>query len=80
MWIAQKLIIMRTSLTKGKPSIAEMEESDPFENVTEEEIISLWQSFKCSHLSDDEAWNAIVTSIALDMAFSRSKNLPRMEQ
>ncbi|MGH7828560.1 MAG: hypothetical protein ACREP8_00135 [Candidatus Binatia bacterium] len=51
-----------------------------FENVTEEEIIFLWRSFKSSGLSGDEAWHAIVTGIALDMAFSRSKKLPQIDQ
>ena len=48
-----------------------------FENVTEEEIIFLWRSFKSSGLSGDAAWHAIVTGIALDMAFSRSRKLPQ---
>ena len=51
-----------------------------FENVTEEEIIFLWQSFKSSGLSGDEAWHVIVTGLALDMAFSRSKKLPPVDQ
>lgn len=51
-----------------------------FENVTEEEIIFLWRSFKSSGLSGDEAWHAIVTGIALDMAFSRSRKLPQIDQ
>jgi hypothetical protein len=51
-----------------------------FENITEEEIIFLWQSFKSSGLSGDQAWHAIVTGIALDMAFSRSKKLPQIDQ
>lgn len=50
-------------------------EQDLFEDVSEEEIISLWRSFKATGLSEDAAWNAIVTGIALDMAFSRSKSL-----
>lgn len=53
---------------------------DPFENVTEEEVISLWQSFKSAGLTADEAWHAIVTGIALDMAFARSQGLKRVEQ
>jgi hypothetical protein len=55
-------------------------ELDPFENITEAEIISLWEVFKSSGLSADEAWNAIVAGIALDVAFARSKNLSRIEQ
>lgn len=46
-----------------------------FDNITEEEIISLWHSFKLGGLSESEAWDAIVTGIALDMAFDRTKNL-----
>jgi hypothetical protein len=55
-------------------------ELDPFENITEAEIISLWEVFKSSGLSADEAWNAIVAGIALDVAFARSKNLTTIEQ
>jgi len=55
------------------------QDADPFESVTEEEILLLWRSFKTSGLSEDQAWNAIVTGIALDMAFSRSRSLSRAE-
>ncbi|MGH7844975.1 MAG: hypothetical protein ACREQW_07380 [Candidatus Binatia bacterium] len=55
-------------------------ELDPFENITEAEILSLWEVFKSSGLSADEAWNAIVAGIALDVAFARSKNLTTLEQ
>lgn len=55
-------------------------ELDPFESITEAEIISLWEVFKSSGLSADEAWNAIVAGIALDVAFARSKNLTTIEQ
>lgn len=54
-------------------------EVDPFESVTEEEVISLWRSFKASGLTEDEAWHAIVTGIALDMAFARTRSLRRAE-
>ena len=57
----------------------EEHEIDAFENVTEEEILSLWRSFKATGLSEDQAWHAIVTGIALDMAFSRSRSLSRAE-
>jgi len=53
--------------------------TDAFENPTEDEIILLWQSFRSAGLSDKEAWDAIVAGIALDMAFSRSETLPRIE-
>jgi hypothetical protein len=52
---------------------------DAFDSPTEDEIISLWQSFKSAGLSDKEAWDAIVAGIALDMAFSRTETLPRIE-
>ena len=51
-------------------------ESDPdlFETVTEEEIIFLWRSIRGRGLSEDQAWQAVVTGMALDMAFARSKS------
>ena len=55
-------------------------EWDALENPTEEEIICLWRSLKSSGLSEDGAWHAIVTGIALDVAFARSKSLRRIEQ
>lgn len=48
-------------------------ELEGFESVTEEEIISLWRSIRANGLSEDEAWHAIVTGIALDMAFAKSR-------
>ncbi|HET9915877.1 MAG TPA: hypothetical protein VFQ89_02140 [Candidatus Binatia bacterium] len=50
-------------------------ERDPdlFETVTEEEIIFLWRSFKGRGLSEDQAWQAVVTGMALDMAFAKSR-------
>jgi hypothetical protein len=54
-------------------------EQDAFDDVTEEEIIFLWQSLKSGGLSGDEAWHAIVTGIALDMAFARSKTARQLE-
>ena len=53
--------------------------TDGFGHPTEEEIISLWQTFRSAGLSDKEAWDAIVAGIALDMAFSRTETLPRVE-
>ena len=66
---------MRSSL-----NIDRRTDTEPFENITEAEIISLWEVFKSSGLSADEAWNAIVAGIALDVAFARSKNLTTLEQ
>jgi len=53
---------------------------DALENPTEEEIIYLWRSLKSGGLSEDEAWHAVVTGMALDMAFARSKSVRRVEQ
>jgi len=54
-------------------------DQDIFENVTEEEIIYLWRSIKGKGLSEDEAWQAIVTGIALDMAFAKTKTVKQLE-
>lgn len=53
---------------------------DLFESVTEEEIIHLWRSIKGRGLSEDEAWQAVVTGIALDMAFAKSRSFSQIEQ
>jgi hypothetical protein len=50
-----------------------------FETVTEEEIIYLWRSIKGRGLSEDEAWQAVVTGIALDMAFAKSRSCNGIE-
>ena len=52
---------------------------DLFESVTEEEIIYLWRSIKGRGLSEDEAWQAVVTGIALDMAFAKTKTCKQIE-
>lgn len=52
---------------------------DEFDQPTEAEIISLWQTFKSAGLSDREAWDAIVAGIALDMAFSRTEAAASVE-
>ena len=54
-------------------------DQDLFESVTEEEIIHLWRSIKGRGLSEDEAWQAVVTGIALDMAFAKSRNSVQIE-
>jgi len=54
-------------------------EQDLFESVTEEEIIYLWRSIKGKGLSGDEAWQAIVTGLALDMAFSKTRSYKQIE-
>jgi hypothetical protein len=48
-------------------------DQDLFESVSEEEIIDLWRSIKGKGLSEEDAWHAIVTGIALDMAFAKTK-------
>ena len=48
-------------------------DQDLFETVTEEEIIYLWRSIKGRGLSEDEAWQAVVTGMALDMAFAKRR-------
>lgn len=48
-------------------------EHEFFESVTEDEIMYHWRAIKSKGLSDDDAWQAIVTGIALDMAFAKSK-------
>lgn len=54
-------------------------DQDLFESVTEEEIIHLWRSIKGRGLSEDEAWQAVVTGIALDMAFAKNRNSTQTE-
>lgn len=56
-------------------------ERDPdlFETVTEEEIIYLWRSIKGRGLSENEAWQAVVTGMALDMAFAKSQYYAKTE-
>ena len=54
-------------------------DQDFLETVSEEEVIGLWRSIKGHGLSCDEAWQAIVTSIALDMAFAKPRALRQIE-
>jgi hypothetical protein len=54
-------------------------EQDLFDSVSEEEIIDLWRSIKGKGLSEDDAWHAIVTGIALDMAFAKTKAICEIE-
>jgi predicted SprT family Zn-dependent metalloprotease len=61
------------------PALDMERDQDIFENVTEEEIIFLWRSIKGKGLSEDEAWQAIVTGIALDMAFAKTKTVKQLE-
>ena len=61
------------------PALDRERDQDIFESVTEEEIIYLWRSIKGKGLSEDEAWQAIVTGIALDMAFAKTKAIKQLE-
>ncbi|HSE90990.1 MAG TPA: hypothetical protein VLJ79_32575 [Candidatus Binatia bacterium] len=61
------------------PTLDRERDQDIFESVTEEEIIYLWRSIKGKGLSEDEAWQAIVTGIALDMAFAKTKATKQLE-
>jgi Fe-S cluster assembly scaffold protein SufB len=54
-------------------------EQDFLESVSEEEIIYLWRSIKGHGLSEDQAWQAIVTGIALDIAFAKPKAVRQIE-
>ncbi len=64
---------------RSNPALDMERDQDIFENVTEEEIIFLWRSIKGKGLSEDEAWQAIVTGIALDMAFAKTKTVKQLE-
>jgi hypothetical protein len=74
---------MRTVVTSMRfnpvPALDRERDQDIFESVTEEEIIYLWRSIKGKGLSEDEAWQAIVTGIALDMAFAKTKTTKQLE-
>jgi hypothetical protein len=61
------------------PTLHKERDQEIFESVTEEEIIYLWRSIKGKGLSEDEAWQAIVTGIALDMAFAKTKSAKQLE-
>jgi hypothetical protein len=62
------------------PHNVEKLDAESFDSISEAEIISLWESFKSLGLSEEAAWNAILAGIALDMAFARTKNMPKLEQ
>jgi hypothetical protein len=76
-------IVMRTVVISMRfnpvPTLDRERDQDIFESVTEEEIIYLWRSIKGKGLSEDEAWQAIVTGIALDMAFAKTKATKQLE-
>ncbi len=61
-------------------SISEQErDQEFFDSVTEDEIMYHWRTIRSKGLSDDDAWQAIVTGIALDMAFAKSKTIRQFE-
>jgi len=57
----------------------EEREQELFDSVTEEEIIYLWRSIKGRGISENEAWNVVLTGFALDMAFAKSKTCKQIE-
>ncbi len=65
---------------EGTQMTEEISMLDAFDIVTEEEILCLWRSLNSKGLSEREAWDAIVTGLALEMAFDRSKNFRPVEQ
>jgi len=61
-------------------SISEQErDQEYFDSVTEDEIMYHWRAIRSKGMSDDDAWQAIVTGIALDMAFAKSKTFRQIE-
>jgi|TARA_B100000315_G_C14420815_1_gene515465 predicted DNA-binding transcriptional regulator AlpA len=50
-----------------------------FDDVTEQDIIKLWESLKAAGMSSNAAWDTILTGIALDMAFPRTKKMSVVE-
>ena len=73
---------MSYRLTRFTPTASFEHEryQDLLESVTEEEVIVLWRSIKQNGLSEDEAWHAIVTGLALDAAFSNNRRSIQYEQ
>lgn len=61
------------------PKLEPENDQEFLDSVTEDEIMRHWRSIKGKHLSDDDAWQAIVTSIALDMAFAKGKSCRQTE-
>lgn len=61
-------------------SISEQErDQEFFDSVTEDEIMYHWRTIRSKGMSDDDAWQAIVTGIALDLAFAKSKTFRQIE-
>ena len=51
-----------------------------FESVTDEEILYLWRSIKGRSISENDAWNAVMAGLALDVAFAKGKPPMQIEQ
>ncbi len=51
----------------------EEREREVFESVTDEEILYLWRSIKGRSISENDAWNAVMAGLALDVAFAKGK-------
>ena len=51
----------------------EERDREVFESVTEEEILYLWRSIKGRSISDNDAWNAVMAGLALDVVFATGK-------
>jgi hypothetical protein len=49
-------------------------------DVSAEEILLLWRTLKTDGLSAEEAWNAVVISMALDLAFERTQTVKQVLQ
>jgi len=56
----------------------ERKDWESFDSVTEDEIMFHWRLIN-NRLPDEDAWQAIVTGIALDMAFEKVKARQQIE-
>ena len=61
------------------PKAEQEPDQDLLESITEEEVLVLWRSIKEKGLSEDQAWHAIVTGLALDVAFSKNRRAVQYE-
>jgi len=50
-----------------------------FDRVTDEELIYFWRWIKARGISANEAWNVVLTGLALDKAFDKSKTSMQIE-
>ena len=60
-----------------EPEMHEGSDVEAFDDVTEQGIIKLWESLKTAGMSSNVAWGTIMTGIAMDVAFPRTKKMPR---